>query len=55
MSETEKTVDQPVLVKMMAWIAAIAFFALLVLIVYFSATYEPPEEEALCIFKNLIS
>ena len=54
MSEKEKSPDQPLFVKMMSWIAAIAFFALLIFIVYYAATYEPPEEEAIWIFQNLI-
>jgi hypothetical protein len=53
MSDAEKTSDQPFLVKMMAWIATIAFFALLIFIVYYAANYEPPEE-ALWLFQNLI-
>jgi hypothetical protein len=54
MSETEKTPDQPLFVKMMSWIATIAFFAFLLFVVYYAATYEPLEEEAVWIFQNLI-
>ena len=53
MSEKEKPADQPLLVRIMAWIATIAFFALLIFIIYYAATYEPPEE-AIVLFLDLV-
>jgi hypothetical protein len=54
MSGSKETPKQPALVKLMSWIATIVFLVLLIYIVYYAATYEPPEEESLWIFWNLI-